>query len=296
MLRLAVCTFDWWYRSGMNYPFLLAIFLLAIFIFGSCLGSFLNVCIWRLPHGQSVINAPSHCTVCGYDIRWYDNLPIISYLVLGGRCRNCRAHYTARYLVVEALTGVLFVLLFIKVGLTQQPVETLLLYFPMTLLIITTAWIDTEHRLIPDATTYPALLWGIVIAAAVPSVWETENRLAALLMATISAAVTGGILSLFAILGRKIAHRDVLGWGDVKFMMATAALLGLPGAFFTLLAGSFSGAAAGAILAQRQRRGIRGFAIAFGPFLAGAALVWMFCGEFILRWYLRIINLAELAQ
>ena len=116
MLILTEGSFPWWTRLGLEYPELLTIALVAVFAVGSCFGSFLNVCIWRLPLGESIVSVPSHCTKCGYEIRWYDNIPIISYLVLRGRCRNCREPYSPRYLIVEALTGLLFVAVFLKVG------------------------------------------------------------------------------------------------------------------------------------------------------------------------------------
>ena len=118
MLILTEGSFPWGTRLGLEYPELLTIALVAVFAVGSCFGSFLNVCIWRLPLGESIVSVPSHCTKCGYEIRWYDNIPIISYLVLRGRCRNCREPYSPRYLIVEALTGLLFVAVFLKVGLS----------------------------------------------------------------------------------------------------------------------------------------------------------------------------------
>ena len=103
---------DWWFRLGLNYPAVCAFAVFAAFAYGACLGSFMNVCIWRMPRGESVVNAPSHCTKCGAHIRWYDNLPVISYLVLRGRCRSCHAPYSPRYFAVEVLCGALFVAVF----------------------------------------------------------------------------------------------------------------------------------------------------------------------------------------
>ena len=143
MLTLTEGTFPWWTRLGLEYPELLAI---------------------------ALVSVPSHCTKCGYEIRWYDNIPIVSYLVLRGRCRNCREPYSPRYLIVEALTGLLYVAVFLKVGLSDQPPAMLALYGAMVLYCITTSWIDVEHRLIPDATSYPALLFGLAISAAFPAV------------------------------------------------------------------------------------------------------------------------------
>lgn len=202
------------------------------FLFGSCLGSFLNVCIWRMPLGESIVTAPSHCPKCGTPIRWFDNIPVVSYLALRGRCRSCKAPISPRYVIVEALTGILFALLLFKVGATQQPPFTLLLYFTMTLLCITTIWIDFEHRLIPDATTYPAILFGLAAAAAFPSVWGVSNHLLSGAYALLSGAAAGGALALFAIVGRAVSGREVLGWGDVKFVTAAGILARTAGCLF----------------------------------------------------------------
>ena len=199
----------WWTRAGFSDDYVVWFFVFSSFLFGSCLGSFLNVCIWRMPLGESIVTAPSHCPKCGTPIRWFDNIPVVSYLALRGRCRSCKAPISPRYVIVEALTGILFALLLFKVGATQQPPFTLLLYFTMTLLCITTIWIDFEHRLIPDATTYPAILFGLAASAAFPSVWGVSNHLLSGAYALISGAAAGGALALFAIVGRAVSGREV---------------------------------------------------------------------------------------
>ncbi len=297
MLRICEESFYWWGRSGMEYPGLLVILLIAVFAFGTCWGSFLNVCIWRMPLGESVVTAPSHCTKCNYEIRWFDNLPIISYLVLRGRCRVCREPYSCRYLVVEALTGLLFTALFVKIGLAKENPALLAFYWTMTMLCITTAWIDTGHRIIPDATTYPALVLALIYSAIFPDVWGENCTVASALgCAAFSAALAAGVPALFICLGWKLAKTEVLGWGDVKFLMAAAALLGLPGAFFTLLAGSLAGSVYGIALACRRHRSLRRTRIAFGPFLAAGALLWMFAGTELLKLYLQFVHHSGLAQ
>lgn len=293
MLILTEETFQWWTRLGLEYPELLIIALVSVFVFGSCLGSFLNVCIWRLPLEESIVSVPSHCTKCGYEIRWYDNIPIVSYLVLRGRCRHCREPYSPRYLIVEALTGLLFVAVFLKAGLCAQPPAMLALYWTMVLLCITTSWIDVEHRLIPDATTFPALLFGIAVSAAFPSVQGCESHLAALFRGLLGAAVPGALLALFALAGRFVAKREVLGWGDVKFAAAAGALLSAPGALFCVATGALAGTIFGIALALRTGRSMKRLAVPFGPFLAGGALLWIFFGEKLLRWYLSFLRLAQ---
>ena len=287
MLILTEGSFPWWTRLGLEYPELLTIALVAVFAVGSCFGSFLNVCIWRLPLGESIVSVPSH------EIRWYDNIPIISYLVLRGRCRNCHEPYSPRYLIVEALTGLLFVAVFLKVGLSAQPPATLALYWVMVLLCVTTSWIDVEHRLIPDATTYPALLFGLAVGTAFPSVQGCDTYPAALLRAVLGAAVPGVLLALFAVAGRLAAKREVLGWGDGKVAAAAGALLGAAGALFSVAAGALAGTVYGIVLALSRKRSMKHLTIPFGPFLAGGALVWIFFGEKLLRGYLSLLRLAQ---
>lgn len=293
MLTLTEGTFPWWTRLGLEYPELLAIALVSVFVFGSCLGSFLNVCIWRLPLGESIVSVPSHCTKCGYEIRWYDNIPIVSYLVLRGRCRNCREPYSPRYLIVEALTGLLYVAVFLKVGLSDQPPAMLALYGAMVLYCITTSWIDVEHRLIPDATSYPALLFGLAISAAFPAVQGCAGHLGGLFRAAAGAAIPGGVLALFAFVGKLAVKREVLGWGDVKFAAAAGALLGAAGSLFCVATGALAGTFFGIGYALCTKRSMRRLAVPFGPFLAGGALLWIFSGEKLLGWYLSLLRLAQ---
>ncbi|MDR0932105.1 MAG: prepilin peptidase [Victivallales bacterium] len=276
----------WWSRAGFGDDYVLCFFVVSSFLLGSCLGSFLNVCIWRMPLNQSIVTAPSHCPKCDTPIRWFDNIPILSFLLLHGRCRYCKATISKRYIFVEGLTGILFALLLVKIGVVQQPPLTLLAYYTMTMLCISTIWIDFEHRLIPDVTTYPAMIFGLAISAAFPSIWGVDNHLTSFGMALISGVISGGVLSLFAIIGQSIVRKEVLGWGDVKYMAAVGILLGIPGAVFTLLFGSFSGSIYGICGALYSGKKLAKVAIPLGPFLAFGSFIWMFAGEKILRWYL----------
>ena len=286
LTELPLAAYDWWQRLGFDYPVVWGTAIFAAFAFGACLGSFLNVCIWRIPRGESVVTAPSHCTSCGADIRWYDNLPIISYLVLRGRCRRCHTPYSCRSLVVEALTGVLFVAVLLKVGLAQQVPAVLPLYLWCILLAISSSWIDARWRIIPDALTWPAIFYGIVIHGVLPSACGAESHVAGFLYAFFSALIPGAFLALFAIAGKKLTGKDVLGWGDVKFIAASGALLGFPGALFVLLAGSLSGTLYGICLARARKRSLKRCSIPFGPFLGAAAVIWCLAGNWIWHWYL----------
>ena len=153
--------YDWWTRWGLVYPAVFFSACFAAFAYGACLGSFMNVCIWRMPRGESVVNAPSHCTKCGAHIRWYDNLPVVSYLVLRGRCRNCHAPYSPRYLAVEVLCGLLFVAVLVKCGLTRQ-VPGVMFFYCVALLFSVAA-----------LAPMTALDWA---AACLPRAWHCSEQ------------------------------------------------------------------------------------------------------------------------
>ena len=275
--------FDGWWAWGF--------FLFWAFLFGGCMGSFLNVCVWWIPRGESIVDQPSHCPVCGALIRWYDNVPFFAYLNLRGRCRNCKTHIPIRYLLMEAVVGLLFAGLLAKAGWSEQSPAVLLLYFPMASLAFTTFLIDARHRIIPDLTTYPAMAAGVLFSALVPAAWGMQHWYWSGLYSLGSLAAVGIFLGAFAWIGGRIAGRDVLGWGDVKFMMACGALLGIPGALFTLFTGSLMGTVYGAVLWNRRRKKgrRRRLSIPFGPFLAVGSVLWMLIGEKCLKLYLQLL-------
>lgn len=275
--------YDWYFRAGLEYPAVLLSVLFAIFAFGSCWGSFLNVCIWRMPRRESVVTAPSHCTVCGNDIRWYDNIPVVSYLVLRGRCRMCSTPYSCRYFAVELITGSVFIALFLKLGAVEQLPQTTLFYWLGFWYLLGAAWIDAKHRIIPDRLTIPVLIIAVILSAVFPEAVGADIHWKGAATAIISAAAVSGFLYLFALAGRKIAKgRDALGLGDVKLCAVLAIILGIAGVCFSLFAASIGGMVYGTILAIKRRRPIGTTAIPFAPFIATGAVIWMFAGNWIL--------------
>jgi leader peptidase (prepilin peptidase)/N-methyltransferase len=211
---------------------------------------------------------------------------VISYLVLRGRCRQCHTPYSCRYLVVELITGILFTAILVKVGLTRQVPSVIPLYWWCVLLAISCAWIDAKFRIIPDALTYPAICYGILLHVLMPSACGMTSMVGGGVYALLSALIPGVFLALFAIAGTKLTGKDVLGWGDVKFIAACGALLGFPGVLFVILGGSMTGTVYGVILTFRRRKKLSRCTIPFGPFLAGAAVVWTLAGNWIWHWYL----------
>jgi leader peptidase (prepilin peptidase)/N-methyltransferase len=269
------------------YPFspeIMPVWHVMVFVLGTCLGSFLNVCIWRIPRGESVVTAPSHCPKCGHQIRWYENIPLISWLALRGKCSGCKAPITSRYFFVELLTGILFYVLFFKVTFDNQPLPVLIVYFGMALLIVTTSFIDVEHRLIPDKTTYPAMLLGLIAAVIFPEIWGTTSRVWAFVFSLAGLSISAAALALFAMFGKMLFKVEALGWGDVKYLAAVGACLGLKASFFTVLFGSIAGTIAGIIIMIVKKKGLK-TAIPFGPFLAAGTYVWMVYGERLMQLY-----------
>jgi len=274
------------------YPFVpeLTIYWYAMsFVIGTCIGSFLNVVIYRVPAEISLMTPGSHCPKCKKEIPWYLNMPLISWLLLRGKCANCSCNIPIRYFLIELLTGVLFLLVFSKVVFYHQPISILIVYFGLTMLVVTTFFIDIEHQIIPDKTTYPAIILGLLVAAIFPAVWETNSHWRALTQSAICFAASGGLLALFAIVGSKIFKRDALGWGDVKYIAAIGACLGGRAAYFTLLFGALSGSIVGIILMARKKEGFTG-AISFGPFLAVGTFLWMLFDVQIMEFYVNVIK------
>ena len=188
--------------------------------------------------------------------------------------------------MVEALTGALFTAVLFKTGLSQQVPAVLPLYWWCILLAISSAWIDAKFRIIPDALTWPAVFCGVLFHGLMPSACGASSWYAGALYSLLSALIPGAFLSLFSIAGRKMTGKDVLGWGDVKFVAACGALLGFPGALFVLLSGSLSGTVYGIILSRVRKRPLSRCSIAFGPFLAAGAVIWTLAGNWIWHWYI----------
>ena len=276
--------FNWYFRAGLEYPAVFIPAFFAIFAFGACWGSFLNVCIWRMPRRESVINAPSHCTVCGTDIRWFDNIPVVSYLVLRGRCRVCKTPYSPRYFIVELITGAMFFLLFLKAGVIQQVPQSVLFCWLGFWYILGAAWIDAKHRIIPDALTLPVAVLTLVLSAIFPQAQGQNIWWKGLGSSLISGVSVYLFLYIFSIAGRWLAKgRDAFGMGDVKLCAVLAALFGISGVFFTLFAASCFGIICGAALAIKRKRPIGRTSVPFAPFIGAGAVIWMFAGQWIIR-------------
>lgn len=300
---------------------------LAIFALGLAFGSFLNVCIYRLPRGISVVHPRSACPRCNQPIRFYDNAPVLSWLILRGRCRSCHAPISPRYLVIELLAGGLFLACYSHFGLTIAAVKFCTFGFLLLGLIFT----DAETQLLPDKMTLTGLGLGVMFSLVVP----VNDLVSQVLPGLVSLPASGGswrMLSLLdALLGAVVGASFIygagaiylrargvegMGFGDVKLMAMVGAFLGLRLTIFTLFAGSIAGSLFGlwtlAVVwikrtqrrmlrrhesaAQARRRAwvsatvaLRHLPMPFGVFLGGMAMVALFFGDRFLRWYWRLL-------
>jgi leader peptidase (prepilin peptidase) / N-methyltransferase len=245
---------------------------------GACLGSFLNVVIYRLPQGLSVAWPASHCPHCARRLAPLENIPILSYLLLGGRCRGCRARISWRYPAVEATGAGLTMLAFAYAG----SVLGAAIWVAFVLALLAVLFIDLDHRIIPDTITIPGTVLGLLWALAGPLPFKD---------ALLGVAAGGGGLLAVAYGYQLITGREGLGMGDVKLMAMVGAFLGWQGALGTILCGSFVGTLVGVGLMLRGQ-GNRRTALPFGTFLAPAAWVVLFAGNVLWETYLRLLPLS----
>lgn len=251
---------------------------LAAVLFGLILGSFLNVCIYRLPRGQSVVVPRSFCPNCGKFIRWFDNIPLASFLWLKGRCRSCRGKISLRYPLVELLTGFFSLAVLLKFG-SGLPY---LFYFPLLIApLIVVTFIDLEHLLIPDRISLPGIAAGLLSAALLSPL----SLMPSLLQSLIGILAGGGTLFLVSWFYEKLRHQQGIGGGDVKLAAMLGAFFGWKGIFLVLFLSSLLGSVTGLLLMVLFRRGLK-TVIPYGPFLAAGAILYLFYGEKIIAWYL----------
>ena len=240
------------------------------FIFGAAIGSFLNVCIFRIPALESIVKPLSQCPHCHQPIRFYDNIPMISFLVLRARCRDCGGKISWRYPLVELITALLALLLFMKFGLSLN----FLVFFIFTAVLITISFIDLDHQIIPDVLSLPGI--PIFFLAAIFIVRLPWHE------ALIGLLIGGGMLFLIAFVYEFITKREGMGGGDIKLRAMIGGFLGWKSLIFILLFSSLAGAVVG-ITAMIIKKQDMKYAVPFGPFLSLAAVAYIFWGEIFMR-------------
>ena len=275
--------------TGETYVFGIpdAIVLAWVAVVGAFIGSFLNVVVYRVPARRSIVFPGSRCGFCETHVRWYDNIPVLSWIALRGRCRHCGVRISVRYALVELLTSALFVAVVMRFGLTWLA----LAYAAFVAALVAVTFIDADHRIIPDSISKGGVVAGLVVAAAVTLLIPRGPGLSLLpvpLPLAIAGAVLGWVsLRIFAALGAWYAGQEAMGLGDVKLLAMIGAFLGPWSLPFVFFAAAFTGGAYGVATNIVRRRRLRGSTMPFGPFLALAAVLYLLAGhELMLAWIL----------
>jgi leader peptidase (prepilin peptidase) / N-methyltransferase len=240
------------------------------FIFGAVVGSFLTVCIFRLPANVSIVKPLSQCPHCHHPIRFYDNIPILSFLILKAKCRDCAGEISWRYPLVELITALLSLFLFLKFCLSLN----FLVFFIFTAVLIVITFIDLDHQIIPDVLTLPGIPIFFLLAIFVVKVQWPE--------ALIGLLVGGGVLYAIAFVYELLTKREGMGGGDIKLLGMIGGFLGWKSLIFILLISSFTGAVVG-ITAMIIKKQDMKYAVPFGPFLSLAAVAFIFWGDAFIR-------------
>ena len=243
-----------------------------VFVFGTMVGSFLNVVIYRLPREISIwYRPPSSCPKCQTPIRWYDNLPVVSWLMLRARCRSCRAPISIRYPLVELASGALALLAFMRWGLSVTGVEVVVFSWVSLALGL----IDLDFQILPDWLTYPSIVFGLGCSLLGGYTWWLDSLIGALVGAMIP--------TLVIVIYRLLRGIEGMGWGDVKYLAAIGSVLGLRGCIGVLVVGATLGAVIGMALIV-SGKGSGKTALPFGTFLALAVILWLYAPASWLAW------------
>ena len=253
---------------------------IAVFFFGACVGSFLNVCILRWPLGVSIIHPASRCSACGVKIPFSLNVPILGYFFLRGRARCCGAHLDPRYPVVEALTAGLFVCLWFL-----YPPKLFFAYALLSAGLIVASGIDFDHLVIPDGLTLGGVVAGISLSYLLPEIQGTTDPTDAMIRSSLSAALGGGFLWALARTATWLLQKEAMGIGDAKLLAALGAFLGWTSFPWILAVSSMVGAGVGMALISRRKQRL-GVKIPYGPYLALAAILWLLVGQQFFSKYL----------
>jgi len=279
-----------WQIRSVTPSILIPVF---VFLFGLIIGSFLNVCIVRIPGGKSIVSPASACPKCGKPIRPYDNVPILSWVALGGKCRRCKSPISVMYPAVELLNGLLFLACYGKFGLSMETLK----WSAFSAIIVVLVFTDLRERLLPDAVNYMGLGLGLALSLVTKSIDGTALWLSEKLFdfpppapvlsfadAVIGAALGSGLLWAVSEGYFRVRGREGMGLGDVKMMLMAGAFLGLKRTVLTIFAGAVLGSVAGMAFILLRRKDSN-YELPFGSFLGAAAVLVAFFGTPLVNWY-----------
>ena len=249
-----------------------------IFIFGLCIGSFMNVCIYRIPISKSIATPRSMCPGCNSLISAYDNIPVISYILLKGKCRNCGIPISLRYPLVETISGLTAIAVFMRFGISAEG----LIYFTFVSALVVITFIDIDHRIIPDIISLPGIPIGFLLASLVLPSMNYKTSLTGILTG-------GGSLLAVAWIYNLITKKEGMGGGDIKLLAMIGAFTGWKGVLFTIFVASAVGTLAGIAVMLKTQKGMK-LAVPFGPFLSIGAVLYIFFGSEIISWYIKSLT------
>jgi len=244
-----------------------------IFILGLIVGSFSNVCIYRIPRNKSIIYPASHCPKCRSNISAKDNIPLLSFILLKGRCRNCKSKISIQYPVVEFLSGLIYLIIYLVYGLSVQT----LIYIILSSALIIIAFIDLNEQIVPDVISLPGIVIGFILSFFVPYISFINSALGVF--------VGGGIILVIGLAGSLIFKKEAMGGGDVKLAAMIGAFLGWRYIIISLFLGFFLGALAGIFLIMAKIKS-REDVVPFGPFIVLGSMITLLWGEKIITWYI----------
>lgn len=293
----------------MNTP-LMAFLAFMAFVLGAMIGSFLNVCVYRIPKGESVVKGRSHCPKCGQGIAWYDNIPILSWLILGAKCRNCAQPISWQYPLVESITGFLFLLVFLKFGLTlATPV-----YMALAASMVLVTFVDLTDWTIPNEVTFPGIPLGIAFSVLAMLYPESNLILNDPIASLIGVVAGGGFLYLLDKAALFLLKKRGMGFGDVKLLAMLGAFFGWQGVILIIMMASLLGSVVGIgmIMAEKRRHARKtdlivedtgdedavvhtGHYLPFGPYLALAGVLYMFFGPELVNVYLGALEVPPMS-
>ena len=248
-----------------------------IFIFGLCIGSFMNVCIYRIPLSKSIVTPRSMCPGCNSLISACDNIPVISYILLNGKCRNCGIPISLRYPLVETISGLTALAVFMRFGISAEG----LIYFTFISALAVITFIDIDHRIIPDTISLPGIPIGFLLASLVLPSMNYKTSLAGIFAG-------GGSLLAVAWIYNIITKKEGMGGGDIKLLAMIGAFTGWKGVLFTIFVASAVGTLAGIAVMLKTQKGMK-LAVPFGPFLSIGAILYIFFGTDIISWYFKLM-------
>ena len=247
------------------------------FLFGLCIGSFLNVCIYRIPVSKSINRPRSSCTSCNELIPFYDNIPVLSYLVLRGKCRFCSEPISLRYPIIELLTGLFALITFFKYGLSLEA----FIYFVFIAVLLVITFIDIDHQIIPDIISLPGIPIFFLASFGLSQIGWLDSLIGIL--------AGGGSLFLVAWVYSLITKKEGMGGGDIKLLAMIGGVIGWKGVLFTIFVASAVGTFAGMLVMLKSRKGMK-LKIPFGPFLAIGAIAYIFFGPQLVEWYFQLLS------